>query len=125
MFTDIGNAAHAGRILWKKHALERMMERGISRTQVKQAILRATHCMDNMIAGISRTQVKQAILRGSIIEYYPDDYPISSVLLATAEPEPLHAVVAYDAASQLCHVITGYRPDLTHFETDLITRRLL
>ena len=102
MYIDIGNAVNAGRVLWKKHALERMMERGIS-----------------------RTQVKQAILRGSIIEFYPDDYPIPSVLLATPEPEPLHAVVAYDAASQQCHVITAYRPDLTHFEADLITRRLL
>ena len=63
MFTDISNAVNAGRVLWKKHALERMMERRIS-----------------------RTQVKQAILQGSIIEYYPDDYPIPSVLLATYLP---------------------------------------
>ena len=78
-----------------------------------------------MERGISRTHVKQAILQGSIIEYYPDDYPIPSVLLATLQPEPLHVVVAYDSASQACHVITAYRPDLTHFEADLITRRLL
>ena len=102
MYIDIGNAVNAGRVLWKKHALECMMERGIS-----------------------RAQVKHAILQGSIVEYYPDDYPIPSVLLATAEPEPLHAVVVYDAASQLCHVITAYRPDLTHFQADLITGRLL
>jgi len=38
MFTDMCNDVNAGRILWKKHALERMMERGISRAQVKQAI---------------------------------------------------------------------------------------
>lgn len=102
MFADICNAVNAGRILWKKHALERMMERGIS-----------------------RAQVKQAILQGSIIEYYPDDYPVPSVLFATIQPEPVHAVVAYDAASQQCHVITAYCPDLTHFQADLITRRLL
>jgi len=70
MFTDICNAVNSRHILWKKHALERMMERGIS-----------------------RTQVKLAILQGIIIEYYSDDYPIPSVLLATPEPEPLHAVV--------------------------------
>jgi hypothetical protein len=27
-FIDMCNAVNAGRILWKKHALERMMERG-------------------------------------------------------------------------------------------------
>jgi len=101
-FTDMCNDVNAGRILWKKNALERMMEQGIS-----------------------RTQVKQAISQGSIIEYYPDDYPIPSLLHATPVPEPLHAVVAYDSASQLCHVITDYRPDLIHFEADLITLRSL
>ena len=78
-----------------------------------------------MERGISRTEVKQVILQGNIIEYYPDDYPVPSILLATIQPLPLHAVVAYDAESQQCHVITAYRPDLTHFEADLITRRLL
>ena len=42
MFTDMCNAVNAGRVLWKKHALERMMERGISRVQVKQAILKGS-----------------------------------------------------------------------------------
>lgn len=102
LLTDICTAVNAGRVLWKKHALERMMERSIS-----------------------RTQVKQSILQGSIIEYYPDDHPIPTVLLASLQSEPLHVVVAYDAASHQCHVITAYRPDLAHFQADLITRRLL
>ncbi len=102
MLTDICNAVKAGRVLWKKHALERMMERAIS-----------------------RSHVKQAILQGSIIEYYPDDYPIPSVLLTVQLPKPLHVVVAYDPEALQCHVITAYRPDLKHFQTDLITRRLL
>ena len=88
--------------MWKRHALERMMERSISRTHVKQAITQA-----------------------SIIEYYPDDYPFPSALLAAFQPEPLHVVVAYDTENSQCHVITAYRPDLAHFEADLITRRLL
>lgn len=96
-FTDICHAVNAGHVLWKKHALERMMERGIS-----------------------RTQVKQAILQGRIIEYYPDDCPVPSVLLSTLRP-----IVAYDADALQCHVITAYHPDLAHFQADLITRRLL
>ena len=98
---DIRNAVNAGRVLWKKHALERMLERGIS-----------------------RSQVKSAILHGTIIENYPDDHPIPSILLAINQPEALHVVLAYDAISEQCHIITAYRPDLTHFEADLITRRL-
>ena len=101
-FLDICNAVNAGRVFWKKHALERMIERNIS-----------------------RTHVKQAIIQGSIIENYPDDYPFPSILLAAQKPEPLHVVVAYDAENFQCHVITAYRPDLAHFEDDLITRRLL
>ena len=98
---DIRNAVNADRVLWKKHALERMLERGIS-----------------------RSQVKSAILHGAIIENYPDDHPIPSILLAINQPEALHVVLAYDAISEQCHIITAYRPDLTHFELDLITRRL-
>lgn len=74
--------------------------------------------------GISRSQVKNAILHGVIIENYSDDHPIPSLLLAVNQPEALHVVVAYDAANEQCHIITAYCPDLTHFETDLITRRL-
>lgn len=102
ILTDICNTINAGRMLWKKHALERMIERGIS-----------------------RSHVKQAILQGSVIEYYPDDYPIPSLLLASLQPKPLHVVVAYDSEALQCHVITAYHPDLAHFQADLITRRLL
>lgn len=97
---EICNAITTGRVLWKKHALERMMEREIS-----------------------RAQVLQAITQGQIIENYPDDYPVPSFLFLAYEPEPLHVVVAYDAQTLQCHVITAYRPDLIHFETDFMTRR--
>jgi len=100
LLADIRTAIHTGQILWKRHTLERMLQRGIS-----------------------RQQVKQAIINGMIIETYPDDHPIPSVLLASGQPEALHVVLAYDAASTQCHIITAYRPDLTHFEADLTTRR--
>lgn len=101
MLDAIQNAVNSGQILWKKHTLERMLERGIS-----------------------RHQVKLALLNGQLIESYPDDYPIPSVLLAAFLPEPLHVVVAFDELSRQCHVITAYRPDLNYFNADLITRRL-
>ncbi len=69
----IRRAIADGRVLWKKHALERMLERGIS-----------------------RQQVKQAVTTGGIIEQYPDDYPIPSLLMVVMKPEPLHVVLAWD-----------------------------
>lgn len=74
LLENIRAAINSGQILWKRHALERMLQRGISRQQVKQAIL------DSMI-----------------IEIYPNDHPIPSLLLATDQPQPLHVVLAYDA----------------------------
>ncbi len=101
IFEAIKNAVNDGQVLWKKHALERMMERGIS-----------------------RALVKQAIVNGVIIETYPNDNPIPSMLIAYNHQEALHVVLAYEAENQYCHIITTYRPDLAHFENDFITRRL-
>jgi hypothetical protein len=100
LLADIQTAIRSNKILWKRHALERILQRGIS-----------------------RQQVKQAVLDGIIIESYLDDHPLPSVLLATVQVEALHVVLAYDASTGHCHIITAYRPDLTHFEADLTTRR--
>jgi len=100
LLAELRTAINAGQILWKRHALERMLQRGIS-----------------------RQHVKQAVFDGRIIETYPDNHPIPSLLLATGQPEALHVVIAYDTAKAQCHIITAYRPDLTHFEADLTTRR--
>lgn len=94
----VRQALSEGRILWKKHTLERMMERGIS-----------------------REAVKQAVLEGAVIENYPDDYPFPTLLIAIREPEPLHVVLAWNAMLRQCHIITAYRPDLEHFEADFIS----
>jgi hypothetical protein len=96
----IREAVANGRILWKKHALERTLERGMS-----------------------RLSVKQAIQLGEIIEQYPDDYPVPSLLIAECGVEPLHVVLSWDAKSAQCHIMTAYRPDLAHFEADMKTRR--
>lgn len=94
-------ATEAGRIEWQRHALERMMERGIS-----------------------RTTVKEALLSGEPIEHYPDDRPYPSALfLGWTKGEPVHVVTAFDTESDYCFIITAYRPDLEHFESDYKTRR--
>lgn len=88
-------------IEWQRHALEQMMERGITRETVKE-ILR----------------------HGKIIEDYPDDKPYPSALfLGWIRNEPFHTVAAFDSLTERCFVITAYKPDLEHFESDFKTRR--
>ena len=90
-----------GSIFWQKHALQRMLERGIA-----------------------RAEVKQAILSGDIIKDYSDDYPFPSVLIANIErTKPLHIVVAFDESEYISYIITAYIPDDKHFEKDLLARR--
>src|SRR3990167_3370112 len=89
-----------GRIHWHQHALERFLERGIS-----------------------RAEVIGAIMNGEIIEVYRMDRPYPSCLILHVEPEPVHVVAAADPAARICHVITAYRPDPEYFDHDFRTRR--
>jgi len=88
------------KISWKKHALVRMFERGIS-----------------------REEVKYVILNGEVIENYSEDYPFPSVLIAYVSNghRPLHVVASYNDSH--CYVITAYEPDEKRFENNLKNRR--
>ncbi len=98
---QIKNSVESGKIEWQRHALERMMERGIS-----------------------RDIVKDVLLSGEIIEDYPDGRPYPSALfLGRHEGEIYHVVIALDSQSGYCFIITAYKPDLEHFEPDYKTRR--
>ncbi len=90
-----------GTIEWLKHSLERMMERSIT-----------------------RSEVKDVLLFGEIIEEYPEDKPFPSALFfGMVGDKPLHVVASWDSAGKLCFIITAYVPDLTHFDTDFKTRK--
>jgi hypothetical protein len=90
-----------GNIEWQRHALERMMERGIT-----------------------RAAVNEVLLIGEVIEDYPDDKPYpSALILGRVGEETYHVVTALDPANDWCFVITAYKPDLEHFEADFKTRR--
>ena len=98
---DILRASAAqGRIHWHQHALERFLERGIS-----------------------RAEIVNAIMNGEIIETYPTDRPYPSCLVLGVDVEPVHVVASADTVARICHIITAYRPDLEHFEPDFKTRR--
>jgi len=101
VFGKLKEAVQKKRVEWKKHVLERMLERGISRTDV--------------LAVLST---------GQIIESYGNDRPFPSYLiLGNAGKSPVHVVVAYDDKSETCYIITVYRPDLQSFGEDYKTRK--
>lgn len=91
------------RVEWQRHALEKMMERGIS-----------------------RGAVKEVLLNGEIIANYPDDKPYPSALfLGWVNNQPFHVVVSLDSIAGWCFIITAYKPDAEHFESDYKTRRVI
>ena len=97
----IDEIVSTGVVNWQKHALQRMMEREIS-----------------------RAEVKNSIFFGKIIEFYKDDRPYPSALIAHINDEKsLHVVVAVDVENRICYIITAYVPDGNYFEEDMITRR--
>lgn len=88
-------------IEWQRHTLGRMMERDIS-----------------------REIVKKVLLTGEILEDYPEDKPYPSALFfGMIADAPLHVVAALDSIGGTCFIITVYRPDLEHFESNYKTRR--
>lgn len=62
-------------------------------------------------------------MKGELIEVYLYDRPHPSCLILSVGAEPLHVVVALDYQASVCHVVTVYRPDLEHFESDWKTRK--
>ena len=90
-------------IKWRRHALERMLERSVS-----------------------RAMVKQVIKYGKVIENYDSDQPFPSKLLfAVIGDIPLHVVLGKDPLTEGCYVITAYSPTNEYFEDDFITRKRL
>jgi Domain of unknown function (DUF4258) len=94
-------ATRQGRLEWQRHALERMVERGITRSEVRE--LR---------------------LGGERIEDYPKDRPLpGGLFLNWVKGCPLHVVAAFDMADRTVAIITTYEPTVEYFEADFRTRR--
>jgi hypothetical protein len=97
----IKDAIEKGCLDWNKHALERALERNIS-----------------------REEVKQVLLTGEIVESYENDRPLPSFLvLGWPHKRPCHVVAAYDRQLNHCYIITVYIPDEEHFYQDFKTRK--
>ncbi len=85
--------------IFRLHALQRMVERKIS-----------------------KDEVIQCIEKGKIIEQYPDDKPYPSFLNAIIHNNrPLHVVYAKTDHSII--VITVYEPNPDLWESNFITRK--
>lgn len=98
---EIQRLSKAGRVVWKKHALRRLLERGIT-----------------------REAVFHAIETGDIIESYLHDKPLPSfLLLGYDKVKPLHVVVALDEQNDFLCLITVYMPNREEWKEGFKTRR--
>jgi hypothetical protein len=93
-------ALDVGTVEWRRHALERMLERDIS-----------------------RLEVKITLENGEIIETYETDVPFESALFFYVDSKPIHVVASLDEDTKTIYIITAYIPSSTHFCEDLKTRR--
>lgn len=94
-------ACSEGDIIWRKHTLEKMIVRGIS-----------------------RGEVLEVLENGEVIRTYDYDKPFPSVLmLGFPGSRPIHVVVSFDENVKSVFVITVYEPDLTIFEPDFKTKK--
>ncbi len=92
----------AGSIVWRRHSLERMLRRDIS-----------------------RHDVLKVLRKGEQIEDYPADFPLPSGLFyGNICSRTLHVVAAMDDATGIIYIISAYEPDEQHFKRDLKTRRI-
>ena len=105
--------------------------------ELKQAIQGDTpieysaHCLKRMLErGITRNDIKHCILNGEIIEVNPlkepnnSDKSLPSYLvygLKYNSSSAIHTLIGYNGKRML--VISAYFPDLEHWEEDLKTRR--
>lgn len=94
-------AVEKGFIEWRKHTLQRLLERHITQKDVSQIL-----CL------------------GEVIRRYNDDRPFPSVLMFDwIDNRPLHVVAAYDQTVNKVYIITVYEPSLDVFEPDFKTRK--
>ena len=100
-YEDIRSAVLGRSVQWRRHALQRMMEREIS-----------------------RSDVFSTIESGEVIESDVDQKPFPTYLwFATIGERPMHVVTAWDRLSKTVFVVTAYEPDQLHFENNFRTRR--
>jgi len=96
----IGRVLDAGEVIWSKHALHRMLERGVK-----------------------RADIFEILKNGEKIEIYPEDRPWPSALfLGWSDIRPIHVVAAMNPHAAQLAIITVYEPTSERFGADFRTR---
>ena len=73
---------------------------------------------------IRHDEVTEVVRLGEVIADYLDDEPFPSCLMSGfVHGRPLHVVVAIEAGSESCYIITAYDPDAVLWEEDFRARR--
>ena len=89
------------RIHYSRHAFERMFERAIP-----------------------PDTIERVIAQGEVIMNYPDERPYPSLLMLGFDGvRPIHLVLAHNATTEECHIITVYLPDTTLWDETFKRRR--
>jgi hypothetical protein len=83
------------------------------------------HAMQRMFERrITTADARHVVEHGKVIAAYPEDRPYPSyLLLGFSNTGPIHVVVAIDASSQKCFVVTVYVPDKAAWTEDYELRR--
>lgn len=89
-----------GKIYWTKHCLNRLNQRNI------------------LIS-----DVKNAINSGKIIEYYYEDYPYPSCLIIGYNISNKMIHIVCGMREDMIYMITAYYPNIEKWEKDMRTRR--
>jgi len=88
------------KIIWRRHALERMLERGLRR---------------NVVLDVASN--------GEVIADYSADRPTpTALILGWDKKRPIHVVLSIETDGEVA-IITAYEPSLDVFESDYRTRR--
>ncbi|MGB6555124.1 MAG: DUF4258 domain-containing protein [Candidatus Binataceae bacterium] len=89
------------RLVYRIHAIERMVERGTS-----------------------DEDVRQVLAEGEIIESYPDDYRHPSrLLLGWRDARPIHIVTAANPVDDEMEIVAVYEPDSERWEPGFARRK--
>ena len=90
---DVRKLCENGSVAWSVHALERLQERGIS-----------------------KSDVMNAIYRGKIIEQYPDAFPYPACLILGVSVNEQIVHVVCGSNGSIVKIITAYFPDDEKFD---------